>query len=93
MEYLHIKDGSADIRTHLRSRKVALWNTLLPTITPADAASERGDVWRWIFAGACVIFVLVVVTLVLVIIHGSKKGKKYSQLLRGSSGTSYSVNL
>lgn len=87
-----MKDTNAEVRTHLRAEKVALWNSLLPSLIPDREPEAEKDYVRWIFLGSSLVLLLIVVLLGSLVIHG-KKGKKYSQLLRGNSGTSYSVNL
>ena len=104
MDYLHIDFSGSHLqtfmRTHLQSTKVALWNILLPEVVDnCYSCQQEGDNLSisssktWIFFGLTIGLLLVVILLLCIIIWGTQKNKKYTQLLRNNSEKSYAVNL
>ena len=103
MQYLLINSSTGtlqlEVRRHLFGKEVALWNSLIPGLSSMElqddikSRAEPFDSKTWVFFGLTVALLCLVVFLLCLIVWGNKKGQLYSQLIRGASATSYSVNL
>ncbi len=96
MDYLYFQQLHTEMKNHLHGRKVELWNSLVSMIEEDERLTMKPQFFgsqTWIFFGLSVTLFAIVVLLSCIILQGNRKGKKYSQLLRGNSTNSYSVNL
>ena len=104
MEYMLIKSThdqtSLRIQSHLFGQQVALWNIFIPNLVASyrqdnNDKNPKGfrDSKTWLFFGFTLGLLCVVILLLCFIVWGNRKSSRYSQLLRGSSGTSHSINL